>query len=229
MTALGDCLSWYLNHHWSKTELSKGLYMILVMNSVLRVSPSKRFVNLIQSHCKRKCCLGTTIVRAHAKVEGFFSPLWCIELKLLKTILKYIFRQEMLLSCMVIQSENNPWNEIFCWLPVFVMLLRQCVYDDSELMSGEICCKLLMISGRINLCPLSFPFRMNKKYVMWALGPDSGMAADLLEEKGKDSRFIYSLTFMWNLFITDTLYYRHRYNDRLLKKYSKMKIFLPMF
>lgn len=160
---------------------------------------------------------------------GFFSPLWCIELKLLKTILKYIFRQEMLLSCMVIQSENYPWNEIFCWLPVFVMLLRQCVYDDSELMSGEICCKLLMISGRINLCPLSFPFRMNKKYVMWALGPDSGMAADLLEEEGKDSRFIYSLTFMWNLFITDTLYYRHRYNDRLLKKYSKMKIFLPKF
>lgn len=164
------------------------------------------------------------------KWRVFFLSLWCIELKLLKTILKYIFRQEMLLSCMVIQSENYPWNEIFCWLPVFLYCsVSVFTMTVHELMSGEICCKLLMISGRINLCPLSFPFRMNKKYVMWALGPDSGMAADLLEEEGKDSRFIYSLTFMWNLFITDTLYYRHRYNDRLLKKYSKMKIFLPMF
>lgn len=54
------------------------------------------------------------------KWRVFFLSLWCIELKLLKTILKYIFRQEMLLSCMVIQSENYPWNEIFCWLPVFL-------------------------------------------------------------------------------------------------------------
>lgn len=126
---------------------------------------------------------------------------------------------------LVNQSENYPWNEIFRWLPVFVILLCQCVYDDSELMSGKICGKLLMISGRINPCPLLFPFRMNKKYVMWALGPDSGMAADLLEEEGKESLFIHSLTFMWNLFITDTLYYRYSHNDRLLKKLKQNEDF----
>lgn len=48
---------------------------------------------------------------------------------------------------------------------------------------------------------------MNKKYVMWALGADSGMAADMLEEEGKASLFIYthSLMFVWSLFISDTL------------------------
>lgn len=93
---------------------------------------------------------------------------------------------------MVIQSENYPWNEIFCWLPVFLYCsVSVFTMTVHELMSGEICCKLLMISGRINLCPLSFPFRMNKKYVMWALGPDSGMAADLLEEEGKDWVCLY--------------------------------------
>lgn len=60
---------------------------------------------------------------------------------------------------------------------------------------------------------------------MWALGPDSGMAADLLEEEGKESLFIHSLTFMWNLFITDTLYYRYRHNDRLLKKLKQNEDF----
>lgn len=104
------------------------------------------------------------------------------------------------------QSENYPWNKIFRWLPVFVILLHQYVYDDSELMSGKICCKLLMISGRINPCPLLFPFRMNKKYVMWALGADSGMAADMLEEEGKAivCLYIHSLKFVWNLFISGT-------------------------
>lgn len=59
---------------------------------------------------------------------------------------------------------------------------------------------------------------MNKKYVIWALGADSGMAADMLEEEGKASLFIYihSLMFVWNLFISDTLYYRYIYNDKHL-------------
>lgn len=58
-------------------------------------------------------------------------------------------------------------------------------------MLGKICCKLLMILGRINLCFLLFFFRMNKKYVMWVFGVDSGMVVDMLEEEGKVSLFIY--------------------------------------
>lgn len=132
----------------------------------------------------------------------------------------------MLWSCRwIMQSENYPWNKIFRWLPVFVILLHQYVYDDSELMSGKICCKLLMISGRINPCPLLFPFRMNKKYVMWALGADSGMAADMLEEEGKASLFIYTFPKV----CVESVYFRYWYNDRLLKKYSKMKVFSPKF
>lgn len=61
---------------------------------------------------------------------------------------------------------------------------------------------------------------MNKKYVMWVFGVDSGMVVDMLEEEGKVSLFIY----IFFKVCVEFVYFRYRYNDRFLKKYN-MKIF----
>lgn len=101
---------------------------------------------------------------------------------------------------------------LFCSISVFTMTVNSCQAKSAvnywwfQVESILVLCCFLSGWTRNMLCELSV------RTVGWQL--------TCWKKKVRlVCLYIHSLTFVWNLLISDTLYYRYRYNDRLLKKY----------